>query len=226
MQQNIPGSYSQSAPNPPTSTFSARIRLSDNQKRAENGGETRKRMPARSGRRRERVEVPCDPTDVAAWFAGRLPDGWFEGAVEVSVDRDEILVIGSLAPPRDAPEGADAAKVAQASRIEGFREETRGARMAIAEAGQHKWQRIVSWGARCGDTDEVFTNASVPVMTRLRLADRQVLDTLIDAGVARSRSEAMAWCVQQVGLNQSEWIDRLRDAMTEVERIRSEGPGA
>lgn len=183
-------------------------------------------MPVRSNRRRERVDIACDPTEAVAWFVGRLPDGWFDGPIEIRVDRDEILVVGNLTEPSDVPDGKDAARVAQVSRIEGFREETRGARMAIAEAGQHKWHRVVSWGARCGEASEVFTNAAVPVMTRLRIDDRQVLDTLIDAGVARSRSEAMAWCVQQVGLNQSEWIDRLRDAMTEVERIRAEGPGA
>lgn len=144
----------------------------------------------------------------------------------VIVDRDEILVTGKLRPPTDVPEGADSAKVAAASRIEGFRDETRQARMAIAEAGQLKWLRVVSWAATCGDEHVTFTNAAVPVMTRLRIEDRQILDTLIDSGVARSRSEAMAWCVQQVGLHQSEWIDRLRDAMSEVERIRAEGPEA
>ncbi len=61
-------------------------------------------------------------------------------------------------------------------------------------------------------------------MTRLRFDERQVLDTLIDSGVVRSRSEGLAWCVHQVGQHQSEWIDRLKEAMSEVERIRSEGP--
>lgn len=166
----------------------------------------------------------CDADDAAAWFAGRIPDDWFSEALEVRVDRDEILVIGSLAIPTNVPEGEDALTVAAAARISGFREDTRLSRMKVAEAAQHHWQRVVSWGARCGPVEEVFTNASVPVMTRLRFDDRQILDTLIDSGVARSRSEAMAWCVRQVGLNQSEWMDRLREAMTEVERIRNEGP--
>lgn len=165
----------------------------------------------------------CDPDDTAAWFAGRIPDAWFAGAPRVQVDRDEIVVIGTLTEPADV-DGDDAMRIAAAARIEAFREDTRAARMKIADAAQHRWRRAVSWGATCGPVDEIFTNASVPVMTRLRFDDRRVLDTLIDAGVARSRSEALAWCVKQVGDHQSEWMDRLRDAMTEVERIRAEGP--
>lgn len=166
----------------------------------------------------------CDLDEVAAWFAGRVPDDWFESPVSVRADRDEIIVTGTLPAPANVPEGDDAARVASTARMSAFREESRLARMKIAEAAQFRWQRNVSWGAVCGEVDEVFTNASVPVMTRLRFDDRQVLDTLIDTGVARSRSEAMAWCVGQVGQHQGEWIDRLREAMTEVERIRAEGP--
>ena len=84
----------------------------------------------------------------------------------------------------------------------------------------------MSWGARCGDVEEHFTTLGVPVMTRLRLSDRAVLDTLIDAGVARSRSEALAWCVRLVGRHQDEWIKSLREALTAVEKVRSEGPSA
>ena len=69
-----------------------------------------------------------------------------------------------------------------------------------------------------------FTVANVPVMTRLLLDERQVLDTLIDAGIARSRSEALAWCVKLVGANQAEWIDQLRDAVAGVGTVRAEGP--
>jgi len=165
----------------------------------------------------------CDPTETAAWFAGRIPDTWFSAALRVEVDRDEIIVTGTLTEPANV-EGDDAMQVAAAARIEAFRDETRAARMKIADAAQQRWRRVVSWGVTCGGVEEVFTNASVPVMTRLRFEDRRVLDTLIDAGVARSRSEALAWCVKQVGEHQSEWMDRLRNAMADVERIRAEGP--
>jgi hypothetical protein len=72
----------------------------------------------------------------------------------------------------------------------------------------------------------MFTTLSVPVMTRLRQPERQVLDTLVEAGVARSRSDALAWCVRLVGKNTESWLGELRDAMQQVERVRSSGPDA
>ncbi|MEP7060685.1 MAG: hypothetical protein ABI828_08130 [Actinomycetota bacterium] len=162
---------------------------------------------------------------VGGWFAGRIPDGWLTGAPEVSVDRDEILVVGALAEPDlggDAtPETRGAALT---SRIAGFREDTRSQRMRIADEAQHKFQRKVSWGAVCGDQRELFTTLSVPAMTRLRMPERTVLDTLVDSGVARSRSHALAWCVRLVAERQDEWLKDLRTAMTAVEQVRSEGP--
>jgi hypothetical protein len=169
----------------------------------------------------DRADLPT--AELAAWFAGRTPDDWFR-TIEVRADRDEILVTGELALPAATPQGDDAALVAAQSRIAGFREETRADRMRIADVAQQTFQRHVSWAVRCGEVESVFTNAAVPVMTRLRFDERQVLDTLIDSGVARSRSEALAWCVSQVGTHQSEWIGRLREAMSEVERIRQQGP--
>jgi hypothetical protein len=61
-------------------------------------------------------------------------------------------------------------------------------------------------------------------MTRLRQPERQVLDTLIDAGVARSRSEALAWCVRLVGEHADQWLGQLREAMGAVDELRKQGP--
>jgi len=163
--------------------------------------------------------------EVRSWFAGRLPDGWFEGPPEVHADREEILVVGVLdAPAAAAGLDADQVEVAHRARIGGFREETRERRMAIADEAETLWGRKVSWGARCGDHEELFTTHSAPVMTRLRLRERAVLDTLIDAGVARSRSEALAWCVRLVAQHEGDWIDQLRAAMSHVEEVREQGP--
>jgi hypothetical protein len=164
---------------------------------------------------------PVDRAEVAGWFAGRLPDSWFTGPVELLLDRDEITVVGTLPEP-DAGEGDAAA--ARAGRISRFREETRQQRMAIADAAQERYGRSVAWGAACGDVRELFTNLSVPVMTRLRQPERLVLDTLVDAGVARSRSEALVWAVRLVGQHAEEWLGQLRDAMASVEEVRARGP--
>ena len=162
---------------------------------------------------------------VPGWFAGRLPDEWFTGAPEVVVDREEILVVGTL-PAIDA-EGDEAARAAaEDGRLGRFREETREARMRIAREAEHRFERKVAWGAQVGDTRQVWTSLSVPVMTRLRQRERLVLDTLVDSGVARSRSDALAWCVRLVGRNAEEWLGELRTAMEAVERVRAAGPAA
>ena len=180
------------------------------------------------GRRRSATAPPSGPEQerlIGAWFAGRVPDTWFEGSPSIEIDGDEIQVVGTLATPQ-IPEGAgdDEVRVAEQARISGFREESRGARMRIADEAQPAFRRTVSWGAVCGSSKVLFTTAGVPVMTRLRMADRRVLDTLIDAGVARSRSEALAWCVRLVAQHESDWIRELRDAMSAVEEVRNRGP--
>jgi hypothetical protein len=165
--------------------------------------------------------------EISGWFAGRLPQEWFAEAPDVSVDRDEILVIGRLPEPELAP-GSSEEEVATArsARIDGFREDTRERRMRIAQEAQHRFRRHVSWGARCGDVSRTFTTVSIPAMTRLRMDERRVLDTLVEAGVARSRSHALAWCVRLVASKQEEWLRDLREALTAVEKVRGEGPAA
>jgi hypothetical protein len=163
--------------------------------------------------------------ELRGWFAGRIPDDWFTGAPEVTVDREEILVVGEIPDVKVAKGAAEAeASAARESRADAFREDTRGQRMAIAEEAQRRFRRIVSWGAKVGGETHHFTTAAVPVMTRLRMRERAVLDTLVDAGVARSRSEALAWCVRLVGDNESAWIEKLRGALGAVKEARRKGP--
>jgi hypothetical protein len=162
---------------------------------------------------------------VRAWLAGRLPDDWFEGPVEVIVDREEVTIVGRLSPPKLAGEVSEAERAAAiAGRIKQFREDTRERRIEIASELEHRSDRRVAWGVDCGDRRQLFTTRAAPVMTRLRQPERQVLDTLVDAGVARSRSEALAWCVKLVGQHTEEWLGQLRDAMARVEEVREAGP--
>ena len=166
--------------------------------------------------------ITNEQDQISGWVQGRLPDDWFVEAADVSVDRDEIVIVGRIGVPEgDASDAGEAA----AGRISRFREDTREQRMKIAREAERRFERKVSWGATCGETRALFTHVAAPVMTRLRQPERQVLDTLVEAGVARSRADALGWCVRLVGEHAEEWLDQLRDAMTSVQRLRSEGPG-
>jgi hypothetical protein len=184
---------------------------------------TQGRRPGRSGGWQQSQQP--DAGDAAQWIAGRLPDGWFAGDPTVVVDREEITVIGRL-PDQDGEE-SEAHASGRAAR---FREETRSERMRIADETEGRYGRKVAWGIEIGVIGAenyeriLFTHIAVPVMTRLKQPERQVLDTLVDAGVARSRSDALAWSVRLVGEHADEWLGKLREAMSTVDDLRAEGP--
>ncbi|MFD3585321.1 hypothetical protein [Streptomyces sp. NPDC058683] len=161
------------------------------------------------------------------WFAGRLPDDLFEELAEVTVDREEITVVGRIPGPKLAEGVSDAEREAAVEgRIQEFRERTRETRVAVAREAEHQFRRKVSWGVECAGQRALFTHVAAPVMTRLRQPERQVLDTLIAGGVARSRSEALAWCVRLVQKHTDDWLSELRDSLEHVERVRAQGPDA
>lgn len=156
--------------------------------------------------------------EIAVWLAGRIPSEWFASDPDISVDRDEILIVGRLPAPEESGDEA----VPEA--INRFRHGTRAERTCIGRDGEREFGRKVSWGAECMETREIFTALGLPIMTRLRMEERAVLDALVDAGVARNRSQALAWCVRLVGQHQSQWINQLREALEQVETVRSQGP--
>ncbi|MGK8521132.1 hypothetical protein ACRS6B_06020 [Nocardia asteroides] len=185
----------------------------------------------------QQADLP-DPSDVPDWFAGRLPSEWFTGPPVIEVDRDEIVVIGELPIPQpEKPATGEAGdtgdteaattEVPRATKegvIARFRESTRPARMQIANEAQHRYRRNVAWGVSVDGERVLFTHLAVPVMTRLRQPERKVLDTLVDAGVARSRADALAWTVKLAGKHAEAWLEELREAMRKVDDLRSEGP--
>jgi hypothetical protein len=166
--------------------------------------------------------------EIEAWLGGRLPAEWFLSTPQVTVDREEITVVGELSAPDDLAADVEphVRAAAEAGRIARFREQTREARIGIAREAEHRFGRSIAWGASSGETHQTFTSLAVPVMTRLRQPERRVLDTLVDAGVARSRSHALAWCVRLVGTHSEDWLSELRTALKDVERLRDEGPDA
>ena len=163
--------------------------------------------------------------EVRDWLEERIPKGWFKGPPEIEYDDDELLVVGELDDAELVRQaGADGLASARAARVQRFREETREQRMHIAHEGERRFERKVAWGVSIGGRRHLFTSLSIPVMTRLRLPERRVLDTLVQAGVARSRSEALAWCVRLVGRHEAEWIRELREALVRVNELRRRGP--
>lgn len=162
---------------------------------------------------------------MAGWFAGRLPKQWQSAPAEITIDREEItvrLTIPDVDLPKDASDAARAE--ARVGRAKAFREETRKQRMEIAREAEHRYDAKVSWGLALGDHTELWTHIAAPVMTRLRQPQRMVLDTLVDAGVARSRADALAWCVRLVGQHEDDWLVELREAMAAVADVRAKGP--
>lgn len=174
-----------------------------------------------------------DATEVKGWFKKRLPEDWyalvegFDSQVELLVDRDEIVVIGPIEdakPADDADE--DTVESARRAAVKEWREQTRDKRIEIATEAQERFGKHVSWGASVGGDRFLFTHISVPSMTRLRITERQVLDTLVDAGVASSRSEALAWCVRYAGKQEEQWLNDLKSAFESVSDVRAKGPAA
>ena len=97
-------------------------------------------------------QVPRPPVPAATATAqqpGRIPADWFTAPPEINLDRDEILIIGTLSDV-EAGEGGSQ-ESARAGRLRQFREDTRAARMKIAREAEHHFNRTVSWGARIGD---------------------------------------------------------------------------
>lgn len=147
--------------------------------------------------------------EIIDWFTSNLPPGLYAEVPTITVDREEILVVGPI--PGDPHE---------------FRERTRRERIAVARRAEEIFGRKVAWGVQQDGERTVFTNVAVPVMTRLRQPERAVLDTLIAAGLARSRADALAWCVRLVGQHEGDWIARMQKAVQAVHEARDSGPAA
>ena len=157
--------------------------------------------------------------EIRGWLSGRIPGEWGQVS-ELRLDQHEILV--TLRIPE--PQGEGDAEAARNGRIQQFRESTRDQRMEIAEEAQRKYGRALSWSAQCGETEQLFTHLALPIMTRLRLPEREVLDALVSSGIARSRAHALAWCVALVRKHEGDWLKELHEAMASVHRVRAQGP--
>ena len=163
----------------------------------------------------------AERSEIKAWLTGRIPAEWGVVLEDLQMDEHEVLLTVRLSDVQGVEGDLD---VARLGRIQQFRADTRDSRIAIAREAQRKFGQVFSWAAQCGDVKQLFTHLALPVMTRLRLAEREVLDALVDAGIARSRAHALAWCVALVRQHQADWFKELKTAMESVAKVRAQGP--
>lgn len=74
-------------------------------------------------------------TQLRTWFSDRLPVDVYESLVSVTVDREEITVVGT-APANES--------------VAAFRERTREQRVEVAREAEELYRRKVAWGVRSG----------------------------------------------------------------------------
>jgi hypothetical protein len=146
---------------------------------------------------------------VADWFGQRIPAAWTSRPAVVDLDRDEILVLLPLAD--DVSPGE-------------FRQRTRDQRIALARTAEETFGRKVSWGTLGPGARHLFTTVRTPVTSQLALPERRVLDTLVAAGVAADRADAVAWCVRQVGRHEADWLGDLDDGARSAPGTTAEPP--
>jgi hypothetical protein len=158
--------------------------------------------------------------EIQRWLQERLPAQLLSGAPEVNIYDDEIVLLLPVATDGEPAPGGDAREAAL-HQIGRKREETRRLRMQVAQELQEIVGRPVAWGMRLGDTSALFTTRSAPVMTRLGRAERDVLDTLVAAGVADTRSSALAYTVRAFAAEHADWLSEVREAIEQVDQVRA-----
>ncbi|NJO81514.1 MAG: hypothetical protein HC828_01285 [Blastochloris sp.] len=159
--------------------------------------------------------------ELQEWLQARLPTELLDAPPEIRVYPDEMVIV--LQVVRDAALAQlDEAErsPAELQQIAERREGTRKLRMKLARELQASLGLSVAWGMRIGDNEVLFTTRTVPVMTRLGRAEREVLDTLVAAGVADTRSAALAYVVRAFAIEHREWLGEVREALTHIDKVR------
>jgi hypothetical protein len=161
-----------------------------------------------------------NPGEIEAWLTEQLPPDLRAAPPQVAIYDDEIVLVLCPQPPALPGDDEDARRIAERMLIARLREESRPLRMRLADALQTRYSRPVSWGMRLGDSEALFTARTAPVMTRLDRREREVLDTLVAAGVAETRSAALAYCVRVFASEHGDWLAELRGVIAQVQEAR------
>lgn len=160
--------------------------------------------------------------ELQAWVQERLPANLLAGVPEVAAYEDEVVVMLPITTvDLDVELAGDERRRAEYELIARRREDTRLVRMKLARELQKQLGRPVAWGMRAGESEALFTTRSAPVMTRLGRSERDVLDTLVAAGVADTRSSALAYVVRAFAAEHVDWLADVREAIAQVEQVRA-----
>lgn len=161
-----------------------------------------------------------DTQELQGWLEARLPEELRAAPPEIRLYDDEMVVLLTSAALVSAGPSAEERRTAEERRIDELREETRPLRIRLARDLQAAAGRPVAWGLRIGATEVLFTSRTVPVMTRLGRAERELLDTLVAAGVAETRSAALGYVVRAFAAEHSEWLADMRAAIAQMHSVR------
>jgi len=159
--------------------------------------------------------------EIQSWLQERALANLLASPPEIALYDDEAVIVLPLATAElDEALADEQLRAAERALIVRRREETRPWRMKQARELQPKLGRAVAWGMRAGASAALFSTRSVPVMTRLGRTERDVLDTLVAAGVADTRSAALAYAVRAFAAEHIDWLDEVREAIAQVDQVR------
>ena len=168
--------------------------------------------------------MSSDPGEIKSWLLEQLPTSVLASDPEIIVESDELLVILHVAVDSLAGEGEVRAQSERAL-IDRLRAETRALRIHLARSINRTYGVVVSWGMQAGETVQMFTsNNTVPVMTRLTRTERQVLDTLIAANIANTRSTALSYIVRTFAAEHPDWLNEIREVAKHMAQLRKQVP--
>ncbi len=161
------------------------------------------------------------PDELQAWLAARLPAALMAAQPDIQVYPDEVVLMLHLSDATLPASSGEQQRNAELDFISQQRENSRPMRMKLARQLQKRLGKTVSWGMQVGESSVLFTTRTTPVMTRLGRAEREVLDTLVAAGVAETRSSALAYTVRTFAFEHADWLAEVREAIEQVEQVRS-----
>lgn len=163
-----------------------------------------------------------DLQELAQWLCGQLPASVLGNDPEVTIDADELLIILTLETEMFVDEGEATRRRAEQELVERLRSQTRQLRIQLGRHLERTYGCAVSWGMRAGETLELFTPNTAPVMTRLSRQERQVLDTLIAANIAHTRSAALSYIVRLFAAEHQEWLNTVQQAVQQMTSLREQ----